>query len=35
VKQLDHNLDALNNLSFGNQELHRIDRHALESGIDL
>jgi len=35
VAQLDENLDALNNLSFSDDELSRIDQYAVESGIDL
>ena len=35
VKQLDENLDALNNLTFTNGELRAIDAHAVDSGIDL
>ena len=35
VKQLDDNLDALHNLTFSDDELARIDQHAVESGIDL
>ncbi|MGA7833724.1 MAG: aldo/keto reductase, partial [Acidimicrobiales bacterium] len=35
VAQLDDNLDALNNLAFSDDELARIDRYAVESGIDL
>jgi L-glyceraldehyde 3-phosphate reductase len=35
VDQLDQNLDALNNLSFSDDELARIDQYAVESGIDL
>jgi L-glyceraldehyde 3-phosphate reductase len=35
VAQLDDNLDALNNLAFSNDELTRINQHAVESGIDL
>jgi L-glyceraldehyde 3-phosphate reductase len=35
VQQLDDNLDALSNLSFSEDELRRIDQHAVESGIDL
>ncbi|MGD0692103.1 MAG: L-glyceraldehyde 3-phosphate reductase [Acidimicrobiales bacterium] len=35
VEQLDENLDALNNLTFTDEELKRIDQFAVESGIDL
>ena len=35
VEQLDENLDALNNLTFTDDELKRIDQFAVESGIDL
>jgi L-glyceraldehyde 3-phosphate reductase len=35
VEQLDENLGALDNLSLGADELARIDRFAVESGIDL
>ena len=35
VEQLDENLAALDNLEFTNDELQRIDQHAIESGIDL
>jgi L-glyceraldehyde 3-phosphate reductase len=35
VAQLDDNLDALNNLAFSDDELARINQHAVESGIDL
>ncbi|MEO9180362.1 MAG: L-glyceraldehyde 3-phosphate reductase [Acidimicrobiales bacterium] len=35
VEQLDQNLDALNTLEFSDDELSRIDQHAIESGIDL
>ena len=35
VEQLDENLDALNNVSFSNGELTKIDQHAIESGVDL
>jgi len=35
VDQLDQNLGALENLSFGDDELAAIDRHAIDSGIDL
>jgi L-glyceraldehyde 3-phosphate reductase len=35
VRQLDENLDALNALSFSDDELSRIDEHAVESSIDL
>jgi L-glyceraldehyde 3-phosphate reductase len=35
VEQLDENLDALTNLAFSDDELARIDEHAVEGGIDL
>jgi L-glyceraldehyde 3-phosphate reductase len=35
VAQLDDNLDALKNLAFSDDELARINQHAVESGIDL
>ncbi len=35
VAQLDVNLDALANLDFTQDELRRIDEHAVESGINL
>jgi L-glyceraldehyde 3-phosphate reductase len=35
VEQLEENLGALENLSFGADELARIDRFAVESDIDL
>lgn len=35
VKQLDDSLDALNNISFSQDELARIDHHATDGGIDL
>ena len=35
VDQLDQNLGALENLSFADDELAEIDRHAVDSGIDL
>lgn len=35
VAQLDENLDALNHLDFTSSELAEIDKHAVESGIDL
>jgi L-glyceraldehyde 3-phosphate reductase len=35
VEQLDENLDALDNLTFTDEELKRIDQFAVESGIDL
>ncbi|HVB52365.1 MAG TPA: L-glyceraldehyde 3-phosphate reductase [Acidimicrobiales bacterium] len=35
VQQLDENLDALANVAFGDEELARIDEHAVEGGIDL
>ncbi|MBB2892725.1 L-glyceraldehyde 3-phosphate reductase [Flexivirga oryzae] len=35
VEQLDNNLGALDNLQFDEDELKKIDRHAVESGINL
>lgn len=35
VQQLDNSLDALQNLSFSEDELNEIDKYATESGIDL
>ncbi|HEY5121272.1 MAG TPA: aldo/keto reductase, partial [Acidimicrobiales bacterium] len=35
VEQLEQNLAALDNLEFSQVELAEIDRHAVESGIDL
>jgi L-glyceraldehyde 3-phosphate reductase len=35
VAQLDDSLDAVNNLSFTDQELAEIDRHAQDSGINI
>jgi L-glyceraldehyde 3-phosphate reductase len=35
VEQLDNSLDALNNLNFTDAELAEIDKHAVDSGIDL
>ncbi|GAB3490596.1 aldo-keto reductase family protein [Flexivirga lutea] len=35
VEQLDDNLGALSNLKFSDDELKKIDRHAVESGINL
>ncbi|MGI4748504.1 MAG: L-glyceraldehyde 3-phosphate reductase [Janthinobacterium lividum] len=35
VKQLDDSLDALNNVSFSQDELAQIDHHATDGGIDL
>jgi L-glyceraldehyde 3-phosphate reductase len=35
VDQLDQNLGALENLAFTDEELAAIDRHAVDSGIDL
>ena len=35
VEQLEENLAALENLEFSKDELSRIDRYAVESGIDL
>ena len=35
VAQLDDNLAALDNLSFSDDELARIDQHAVDAGINL
>jgi len=35
VKQLEHNVAALDNLDFSTQELAEIDHHAVEGGVDL
>ncbi|MEJ5946451.1 L-glyceraldehyde 3-phosphate reductase [Pseudokineococcus basanitobsidens] len=35
VRQLEQNVAALENPSFSDEELHRIDQHAVEAGIDL
>jgi L-glyceraldehyde 3-phosphate reductase len=35
VEQLDENLDALNNLDFSDDELAKINQHAIDAGIDL
>jgi L-glyceraldehyde 3-phosphate reductase len=35
VRQLEQNVGALDNLAFSDDELARIDRHAVDSGIDL
>jgi L-glyceraldehyde 3-phosphate reductase len=35
VEQLDNSLDALSNLNFTAAELTEIDKHAVDSGIDL
>jgi L-glyceraldehyde 3-phosphate reductase len=35
VEQLDNSLDALKKLEFSEAELKEIDRHAVDSGIDL
>ncbi|WP_298806727.1 L-glyceraldehyde 3-phosphate reductase [uncultured Pseudokineococcus sp.] len=35
VEQLEQNVAALGNLSFSDDELQRIDQHAVEAGIDL
>jgi L-glyceraldehyde 3-phosphate reductase len=35
VRQLDDSLDSLKTLQFSDDELAEIDRHAVESGIDL
>jgi L-glyceraldehyde 3-phosphate reductase len=35
VTQLDNSLDALDNLSFTDDELSTIDTHAIDAGIDL
>jgi L-glyceraldehyde 3-phosphate reductase len=35
VEQLDNSLDALKNLKFSQAELNKIDKHAVDAGIDL
>jgi L-glyceraldehyde 3-phosphate reductase len=35
VAQLDDNLDAVKNLRFTDEELRKIDRHAVDAGINL
>jgi L-glyceraldehyde 3-phosphate reductase len=35
VEQLDDSLDAVRNLGFTDDELERIDRHAVDAGINL
>ena len=35
VAQLDDNLAALDNLAFSDDELARIDQHAVDAGINL
>ena len=35
VEQLDDSLDAAENLDFTDEELRRIDRHAVDGGINL
>lgn len=35
VQQLDTNLDALANLDFSDEELQRIEDHAVEAGVNL
>ena len=35
VEQLEQNVAALGNLSFDDEELRRVDEHAVEAGIDL
>jgi L-glyceraldehyde 3-phosphate reductase len=35
VEQLDNSLDALHKLQFTEAELSEIDRHAVDSSIDL
>ncbi|CAM5682490.1 oxidoreductase [Streptomyces canarius] len=35
VEQLEQNVAALENLSFGDEELAEIDRYATEGGVDL
>jgi L-glyceraldehyde 3-phosphate reductase len=35
VEQLEQNIAALDNLHFSDDELAEIDRHAIDSGIDL
>ena len=34
-EQVTHNVAALENLDFTDDELRRIDEHAVDSGIDL
>jgi L-glyceraldehyde 3-phosphate reductase len=35
VRQLEENLDALGNQQFSSEELAEIDKHAVDSGVDL
>jgi L-glyceraldehyde 3-phosphate reductase len=35
VEQLEQNVAALENLEFSDDELEEIDRHAVDSGINL
>ena len=35
VTQLDNSLDALHNLTFSDDELARIDEHAVDAGINI
>ena len=35
VAQLDDSLDAVQNLTFSDDELARIDQHAVDAGINL
>jgi L-glyceraldehyde 3-phosphate reductase len=35
VRQLDENIDALGRLELSDDEISEIDRHAVESGVDL
>ena len=35
VEQLDNSLDAVNNLAFSPEELAKIDKHAVDAGINL
>jgi L-glyceraldehyde 3-phosphate reductase len=35
VRQLETNLTALDNLEFSDEELAEIDRHAVDSGINI
>jgi len=35
VGQLEQNVGALENLTFGDDELAAIDEHAVDTGIDL
>jgi L-glyceraldehyde 3-phosphate reductase len=35
VEQLDNSLDAVRNLSFTDAELAKIDKHAVDAGINL